>query len=101
MPNAPDTKFRIASTTKQFTAALVHRLAEAGRIDLDAPISTVLPDYPTPQGTRIPPRTSSTRTSPRPLARRRVGPRAGSADEPSVRTSPMSAGRDARASAFS
>ncbi|GAB5519404.1 MAG: serine hydrolase domain-containing protein [Rhodothermales bacterium] len=53
VPNAPDTKFRIASTTKQFTSALIHRLAEEGRVNLNAPISTYLPSYPLPQGDRI------------------------------------------------
>ncbi|MEM0964273.1 MAG: serine hydrolase, partial [Bacteroidota bacterium] len=53
IPNTPDTRFRVASTTKQFTSALVHRLAEDGLIDLDAPISTYLPDYPEPQGSLI------------------------------------------------
>jgi D-alanyl-D-alanine carboxypeptidase len=32
--------FRIASVTKTFTAATVWRLIEAGRVDLDAPLST-------------------------------------------------------------
>lgn len=48
--NSPDTHFRIASATKQFTAALVLRLYEEGKIDLDEPIITYLPDYPRPQG---------------------------------------------------
>ena len=47
--NAPDTRFRIASLTKQFTAALVLQLAEAGDLDLDAPVSRYLPDYPAAQ----------------------------------------------------
>ena len=50
IPNAPDTRFRIASLTKQFTAALVLQLAEAGLLNLDAPISRTLPDYPAEQG---------------------------------------------------
>lgn len=49
IPNTPDTKFRIASATKQFTAALVHQLAEDGLVELDAPISKYLPDYPAAQ----------------------------------------------------
>ena len=50
VPNTPDTRFRIASLTKQFTAALVLQLVEAGAMDLDAPISRTLPDYPAAQG---------------------------------------------------
>ncbi|MEM9664833.1 MAG: serine hydrolase [Bacteroidota bacterium] len=52
-PNAPDTRFRIGSVTKQFTAALVLQLAEQGLVDLDAPIRHYLPDYPAPQGDRV------------------------------------------------
>ena len=51
--NTTETKFRIASLTKQFTAALVLRLVEDGAIDLDAPISTYLPDYPAAQADRV------------------------------------------------
>ncbi len=53
IPNAPDTRFRIASLTKQFTAALVLKLVEAGDLDLDAPITRTLPDYPAAQGDRV------------------------------------------------
>ena len=63
VPNTPGTKFRIASATKQFTAALVHQLAEQGLIDLDAPISTYLPDYPAEQGRRVTPRHLLTQTA--------------------------------------
>lgn len=45
IPAAPDTRYRIASITKLFTAALVLRLADEGRIDLAAPVSKYLPDY--------------------------------------------------------
>lgn len=40
IPNAPDTKFRIGSITKQFTAAAILRLAERGKLGLDDLIST-------------------------------------------------------------
>ena len=53
VPNGPATRFRIASVTKQFTALLVMRLVEAGRLDLDAPISEVLPYYRADTGARI------------------------------------------------
>ncbi|MBN1850638.1 MAG: beta-lactamase family protein [Deltaproteobacteria bacterium] len=39
----PDTPYFIASVTKMYTAAIVMRLFEAQRIDLDAPISKYLP----------------------------------------------------------
>lgn len=51
--NAPDTRFRIASVTKQFTAALVLQLVEEGLVDLDAPLTQYLPDYPAAQGDRV------------------------------------------------
>ena len=44
----PDTLFQIGSVTKVFTAALVMQLAEAGLVDLDAPIDTYLPNFPAP-----------------------------------------------------
>jgi CubicO group peptidase (beta-lactamase class C family) len=53
VPNTRDTRFRIASTTKQFTAALVLRLVEDGMLRLDAPIAAYLPEYPRPQGDGI------------------------------------------------
>lgn len=40
------TAYRVASITKLFTAVLVMQMAQEGRIDLDAPIATYLPDYP-------------------------------------------------------
>lgn len=52
-PATVDTRFRIASLTKQFTAALILRLSEQGLIDLDAPVSAYIPEYPKPQGDRI------------------------------------------------
>lgn len=45
-PNDGDTKFRLGSLTKQFTAVAVLMLAEQGKVDLDAPIKTWLPDAP-------------------------------------------------------
>ncbi len=40
-----DTVFRIASLTKQFTAAAIVRLAEHGKLALDDPIARYLPGY--------------------------------------------------------
>ena len=42
----PRTIYAIGSITKQFTAALVMRLVERGDVQLDAKISTYLPDVP-------------------------------------------------------
>jgi CubicO group peptidase (beta-lactamase class C family) len=44
--NAGDTRFRLASVSKQFTAAAVMILKERGLVDLDAPVKTWLPDAP-------------------------------------------------------
>ena len=46
IPNQPDTKHRLGSITKQFTAMLIMQLVEQGKLKLDVPISTYLPDYP-------------------------------------------------------
>jgi D-alanyl-D-alanine carboxypeptidase len=40
----PDTNVRIASISKIFTAVVVLQLVEEGQIELDAPVSTYLPD---------------------------------------------------------
>ena len=53
VPMATDAVFEIGSMTKQFTAASVLQLVEQGKLDLDADITTYLPDYDT-QGRRIP-----------------------------------------------
>jgi CubicO group peptidase (beta-lactamase class C family) len=42
-PNQPDTKHRLGSITKQFTAMLIMQLVEQGKLKLDVPISTYLP----------------------------------------------------------
>jgi CubicO group peptidase (beta-lactamase class C family) len=46
VPNAGDTRFRIASVTKQFTAAAVMLLSDRGQVDVNAPVKTYLPDAP-------------------------------------------------------
>ena len=53
IPNAADTKFRLGSITKQFTAALVLQMVEQGKLDLSAPIARYLPNYPRTTGDRI------------------------------------------------
>jgi CubicO group peptidase (beta-lactamase class C family) len=51
--NSADTKFRIASVTKQFTAALVLQLVEEGKIKLDGKITDYLTDYRKDTGGRV------------------------------------------------
>jgi CubicO group peptidase (beta-lactamase class C family) len=53
IPNQPDTKFRLGSISKQFTAFLIVKLAEEGKIKLDKPITTYLPNYPKATGDKI------------------------------------------------
>lgn len=53
VPMPDDAVFEIGSVTKQFTAAAVLQLVEEGKLDLDADLTTYLPDYDT-QGRRIP-----------------------------------------------
>lgn len=45
-PVAADTRFHVASVTKQFVAYAAHLLAQEGKLDLDADIRTYLPDLP-------------------------------------------------------
>ncbi|MCF2944609.1 serine hydrolase [Paenibacillus tarimensis] len=44
--NDKDTLTRIASITKQFTAAAVLKLCEEGALQLDEPLSAIIPDFP-------------------------------------------------------
>ena len=53
IPNQPDTKFRIASVTKQFTAALVLQLVEEGKIKLDGKLTDYLTDYRKDTGDKV------------------------------------------------
>ncbi|HKS40954.1 MAG TPA: serine hydrolase [Blastocatellia bacterium] len=53
IPNQPDTKFRIGSVTKQFTATLILQLVEEGKIKLDGKLSDYLPDYRKDTGGKI------------------------------------------------
>ncbi len=53
VPNKVKTKYRIASMTKAFTAMLIMQLVEEGKVQLDAKVTTYLPDYPKPQGDNI------------------------------------------------
>ena len=53
IPNGPDTKFRIGSITKQFTAALILQLVDEGKIKLDGKITDYLPDYRKDTGDKV------------------------------------------------
>ena len=46
VPNAPDTKFRLGSVTKQFTAASILLLEERGKLSVNDPVKKYLPDAP-------------------------------------------------------
>jgi CubicO group peptidase (beta-lactamase class C family) len=53
MPNEPDTKMRLGSMTKPFTAVVVLKLVQQGKLDLFEPIKTYLPEYPKPASEQI------------------------------------------------
>ncbi len=53
IPNAPDTRFRLGSITKQFTSMLVMQQVQKGTIKLDAHLSDYLPYYRKDTGSRI------------------------------------------------
>lgn len=45
IPNTNETKYKIASITKIFTSVLIMQLYEQGKIDLNSPVKTYIPDY--------------------------------------------------------
>ena len=53
IPNELDTKFRLGSITKQFTATLILQLVEQGKLKLDGKVSDYLPDYRKDTGSKI------------------------------------------------
>jgi CubicO group peptidase (beta-lactamase class C family) len=53
IPNAPDTRFRLGSITKQFTSMLVLQQVERGKIKLDGHISDYLPYYRADTGGKV------------------------------------------------
>jgi len=46
IPNTPNTKFRLGSVTKQFTAACILLLEERGKLKIEDPIRKYMPDAP-------------------------------------------------------
>lgn len=50
IPNQTDTKFRLGSVSKQFTALLVLKLVENGKLKLDDAIQNYIPNLPTETG---------------------------------------------------
>lgn len=53
IPNKTNTKFRINSITKQFTAMLIMQLVEEGKVKLDSKIGVYLADFPKQFGEKI------------------------------------------------
>ncbi|NMO18607.1 serine hydrolase [Pyxidicoccus fallax] len=53
VPNTPDTKFRIGSITKPFTAMVILQLVAEGTLKLDDKVTTHLPDYRKDTGDRV------------------------------------------------
>ena len=46
VPNSPETKFRLGSVTKQFTAACILLLEERGKLKVDDPVKNYVTDAP-------------------------------------------------------
>lgn len=53
IPNTADTKFRLGSITKQFTATVILQLVEQGKIKLDAKLTDYLPEYRKDTGDKV------------------------------------------------
>ncbi len=53
VPNTPQTKFRLASVTKQFTAMAIAQMQERGLLSVEDPITKYLPDYPKETGDKV------------------------------------------------
>lgn len=52
-PNTADTRFRVASLTKPFTATLILQLVEQGTLSLNDPLYVHLPEYPAEYGADV------------------------------------------------
>lgn len=46
VPNSPESKFRLGSITKQFTAACILLLEERGKLNIQDPVKKYMPDAP-------------------------------------------------------
>lgn len=53
VPNTPQTKFRLGSITKQFTALAITQLQERGLLNVEDPITKYLPDFPKETGDKV------------------------------------------------
>lgn len=53
IPVQTDTRFRIGSITKQFTAAIILQLVDEGKLKLDGKLSDYLPDYRKDTGEKV------------------------------------------------
>ncbi len=53
VPVTRHTRFRLASVSKLFTVAAAARLADAGALDLDAPVQQYVSDFPTHPGSPV------------------------------------------------
>ena len=53
VPNTADTKFRIGSISKQFTASIIMQLVEEGKIKLDGKLTDYLQDYRKDTGDQV------------------------------------------------
>ncbi|UCD24268.1 MAG: serine hydrolase [Gemmatimonadota bacterium] len=53
IPNSPETKFRVGSVTKQFTATVILKLVEQGKLSLQGTIADYLADYPPEVGDQV------------------------------------------------
>jgi CubicO group peptidase (beta-lactamase class C family) len=53
VPNTPDTKFRIGSISKQFTATIIMQLVEEGKIKLNGKLTDYLPNYRKDTGDKV------------------------------------------------
>lgn len=53
IPNTAETKYALASVTKDFTTVLALKLIEMGLLDLDATIDTYIPRYPRDKASKI------------------------------------------------
>jgi CubicO group peptidase (beta-lactamase class C family) len=53
VPMTQDTRFEVGSVSKWIAAVVVMKLVDQGKLDLDAPIGSYLPDYRTDTGAKL------------------------------------------------